>query len=57
MEMLIKVASTKTGKKSKRRDKRPARARYWATSQPDKALRNVPTVSIQQVARREKGQG
>ena len=31
MEMLIKVASTKTGKKSKRRDKRPARARYWAT--------------------------
>jgi len=31
MDTLIRVATRKTGKKSKRRDARPARARYWAT--------------------------
>ena len=31
MDRVIKIASTKTSKKSKRRDMRPARARYWAS--------------------------
>jgi hypothetical protein len=30
MEGVIKVKTRQTGKKSKRADKRPARARYWA---------------------------
>ena len=29
--MVIKTVTRKTGKKSKRRDARPARARYWAS--------------------------
>jgi len=30
MDIVIKTVTRKTGKKSKRKDARPARARYWA---------------------------
>lgn len=42
MEVIIKPSRRKTGKKSKRPDKRPARARYWAKrTLEERKIRNL----------------
>ena len=41
-DIVIKTVTRKTGKKSKRRDSRPARLRYWLTRQLEKRkIRNL----------------